>query len=145
MVADDVTTRTIRGIEITTVKMRAMRGARLRHEVQRLIAKEAERRGMSLLKLGKEDFKVISTAAFASMPADEHERFTLDALRETSVVKSDASGRLQKIDLLDARAIDAAFGTDHYALEAAVMFVVETNLAGSFVEGAGNSGPTPTP
>ncbi|HEY1814898.1 MAG TPA: hypothetical protein VGG74_21270 [Kofleriaceae bacterium] len=138
-------TKTIRGVDVTTVKMRAMRGSRLRHEVQRLIAKEADRRGTPLTKIGKDDVRSIITTAFASMTADEHERFTIDALRETSVVKRDGNGQPRKIDLLDARSIDDAFGTDHYALEAAVMFAVETNLAASFVEGAGSEQPTPTP
>lgn len=132
-------TRTINGLEVTTIKLPSMRGSQLRFRLIRLLAPAgpalgAVFTGKKLSDLGAVD--VISIlpalpALFAQLDDATHDALLCQILVCTSVVADGPKGKV-KYDLTSKAFIEQAFSDDVDALWAAARFALEVNLSGFF-------------
>ena len=149
-------TRTIGEFEVTTQKLPATRGSRLRFKLVRLLGPAASSLAPLVGKDGKLeellglDIAAVAPAivALASQIDDEkHDALMLEILICTSVVADGPKGKI-KFDLTSKALLDQAFDGDVDALWKTVMFALEVNLSG-FFSGRGSPAPdasvTPAP
>lgn len=132
-------TRTIAGLEVTTVQLPAMRGSRLRFRVLRTImpalATLNEFRGKSMDEIMASDVgKLLPALRHVVEQLDDkaQESFLLEVLLCTNVISIDESGKRIVVELTSASFVDLAFGGDVDALWQTFAFALEVNLGGFF-------------
>ena len=145
-------TRTIGELEVTTVKLPAIRASKLRFKLLRLLAPAAP--ALAAVFTGKKLADLKGTEIASILPAlpgllaqlDDatHDAMLRDALVTTSVVADGPKGKI-KFDLTSLALIEQAFGSDVDSMWSTWLFAVEVNLSGFFSGRVDPAPALPTP